>query len=396
MKKFWVLVPTTAIVLLNMLNPFFVNAETDMDINKKQYLVEGELVSREQMLSTLCQSDLNSIRFKVPTAVAGKNIDYYCTYSNRDSALEEMLKKYDDAITFMRKYVELPETFDSTNIDELQNGLYRIFELANDIPNRIVEELTEIQIFFDIYENDEVNDQIDELISAYNSATKMKKTNGERQEILNQIDELIPLYSENFGTIETARLNMQRVGQINVSAATQYAVKYASTPNRGQYHYFSNGDCTNFTSQILEAAGIQQIVYESEHSGWWHKKVVHANGHTVYTTHTHSRSWTMADVFARYMGVTLSTTSLQQWSRNVSQGDFIGLDFANDGNWNHVGYVTETGSLQSYESELGQYCIPYYDVKIAQHTSNYHDWTSSSKNSWETYAEKGRYGIIRG
>ena len=104
----------------------------------------------------------------------------------------------------------------------------------------------------------------------------------------------------------------------------------------------------------------------------------------------------MADTFARYMGVTLSTTSLQKWSRSLSEGDFIGLDFANDGSWDHVGYVTATGSLKSYESENGQYCIPYTDIKIAQHTSDYHDWISSSKNSWETYAEKGKFSIIRG
>lgn len=59
----------------------------------------------------------------------------------------------------------------------------------------------------------------------------------------------------------------------NQNAAIDYARQYALNPNHGPYHYFGiRGDCTNFTSQILEAAGVAQEVYDSEYMGWWHRK----------------------------------------------------------------------------------------------------------------------------
>ena len=390
--KILVLTSAAILAIFNLTQPFIAKINA-LEINEKKYLVEGKLVNREKLLSTLCNSSLNSINFRNPVTIGEKNIEYYCTYSNRDDALNEMTNKFNDAIQFMKQYIELPETLDSTNINELQYALNRIYEIVDEIPNRIVEQLSEIQIFLDIYDNNEVNDEIDKLISEYNLAKKnaIQTANAIRtQETLAKLDEIIPSYSENFNII--SKSSIMRVGQINVSAATNYAIKYATSPNTSDYHYFNRGDCTNFASQILEASGVKQIYYESVHSGWWHTK----KRALIGWTHEHSRSWTMADTFARYMGVTLSTTSLQKWSRSLSEGDFIGLDFANDGSWDHVGYVTATGSLKSYESENGQYCIPYTDIKIAQHTSNYHDWISSSKNSWETYAEKGKFSIIRG
>lgn len=60
---------------------------------------------------------------------------------------------------------------------------------------------------------------------------------------------------------------------INLLNKIDYARQYALNPNHGPYHYFGiRGDCTNFTSQILEAAGVAQEVYDSEYMGWWHRK----------------------------------------------------------------------------------------------------------------------------
>lgn len=146
-------------------------------------------------------------------------------------------------------------------------------------------------------------------------------------------------------------------------------------------------------SQILEYSGVQQAVYSSEYSGWWH-----TNNKILGTidNYKHSRSWTMADTFARYMGVTVSTTNLYSWSLGLNEGDFIALDFSNDGSWDHLGYVTaKSSSLLSYSVPSREVSLSYFNFKVAQHTSNYHEWANSSKNSWETYID-GRYGRIRG
>lgn len=87
------------------------------------------------------------------------------------------------------------------------------------------------------------------------------------------------------------------------------------------------------------------------------------------------------------MGVGYTTTSHSSFSKNIAKGDFIAADFENDGDWNHMGFVTDKKSSQSNG---------YYDYKVAQHTSNYHAWASSSTNGWDTIAgDGGKYGRVR-
>lgn len=56
-----------------------------------------------------------------------------------------------------------------------------------------------------------------------------------------------------------------------------------------------------------------------------------------------------------------------------------------------MAFVTDKKTTQStYNGKK------YYDYKVAQHTSNYHAWTSSSTNGWENLEDNGyTYGIIR-
>lgn len=71
------------------------------------------------------------------------------------------------------------------------------------------------------------------------------------------------------------------------------------------------------------------------------------------------------------MGIGYSTTNHESFSNNLKQGDFISADFTNDGSWDHSGFVTEMG---------GGLCTSsgnYINYKVAQHTSNYHEWVSS-------------------
>ena len=127
-----------------------------------------------------------------------------------------------------------------------------------------------------------------------------------------------------------------------------------------------------------------QEVYDSVHSIWWHKY----NPNAWLTKHTHSRSWTMADTFCRYMGIILTTTSHYSFSTNVFKGSIIAQDVSDDGDWDHVGFVT---AADNYVGSYG-----YYDYKVAQHTGNYHLWTSNSGHHWEDLESNGgRYGRIR-
>jgi hypothetical protein len=65
---------------------------------------------------------------------------------------------------------------------------------------------------------------------------------------------------------------------------------------------------------------------QNENLGWWHRNVT-STGPIIYPEHKYSISW-------------------------ISAGTYNGST--------------------------------YYDYKVAQHTNNYHAWTSSSTNGWET------------
>lgn len=59
-----------------------------------------------------------------------------------------------------------------------------------------------------------------------------------------------------------------------------------------------------------------------------------------------------------------------------------------DGDFNHVAFVVEADNYKvNYSEKI------YYDYKVAQHTSDYLEWISSSKNGWENIG--GRYAIVR-
>lgn len=70
------------------------------------------------------------------------------------------------------------------------------------------------------------------------------------------------------------------------------------------------------------------------------------------------------------------------------RGDIIANDDDSDGDWDHVGFVVVADNYADwYSGKL------YYDYKVAQHTRNYLEWTSSSNNNWETSG--GKYAIVR-
>lgn len=222
--------------------------------------------------------------------------------------------------------------------------------------------------FFDIFENKYVNEQINKVLS--------KETLGELE--LEQLYYLLPYDNEfvkqhqGVFSVDSSRVALNLTEEIN------YANSYAILPAPiGLYYYFRNGDCANFTSQILYAGGQPQVVTNSVYTGWWHKMVVGGTPSHPTFTHTHSRSWTFADDFIRYFGTLGTYTSHFSFSQNIVKGSYIGLDSNNDGNWNHVGFVMDKAS---YSSSLG-----YYDYLVAQHTTNYKKWTSSSGNHWEDY-----------
>ncbi|WP_353067165.1 amidase domain-containing protein [Arcanobacterium hippocoleae] len=128
---------------------------------------------------------------------------------------------------------------------------------------------------------------------------------------------------------------------------------------------FWDADCTNFASQILLAGGVDMDTYNDVYKGWWWK----GKGNR-------SVLWINANTFKNYMGSGYSTRSWRSFVSNVRSGDFIGVDFGNDGSVDHIGFVySKSGSR----------------LRIAQHTRNYLDWNGD----WPDSDNEGKYYRVR-
>ncbi len=345
---------------------------------------ESEVISYGNYCNSPLLNDLGIIIRNDTIKINGIDNPLFCTFEDGDEAIEKLKNKVPNILSEISELYSLDE-INNDNWKDYKNGMYSLIE-ENDNFNEGNIEFRTLRAFFDIYENYESNDII--LNSLNNVSYSNTKSNMDYAiELGNLLPYYAPLAKMSSNYINSNSIIMP-LASINVTPAVNYASTYATNPNKSDYHYFSNSDCTNFVSQILEASGVQQVVYESEHSGWWHKVTT---GWFGIKTHTHSRSWTLADTFSRYMGVGYTTKSHYSFSENIKKGDFIAADFDSDGDWDHTGFVTDKNSLPACHSDGD-----YYDYKVAQHTKNYHEWTSTSKNGWDSIGtDGGTYARVR-
>lgn len=296
----------------------------------------------------------------------------------KENMLKEFLNQEKALKTIKTKYLKILENIQKEyNLQELSENNWKKYYDYIKSSSINEEERFLLLSFFDIFENKYKNNEIKKILEDKNKDEK------EKNRIVAENLPYNSKFSKNYFKKIQEKQEKSLYSSFNINNAVKYAIKYAINANTNDYDNFS-GDCTNFVSQILEAGGINQDVYNSEYQGWWHKD--------NWYGHTHSVSWLRSDTFVRYMGVVDSTTDHFYFSTLLSKGNIIAKDNTNDGDWNHVGFVTKT---HNYVGNYG-----YFDYKVAQHSSNYHAWTSSSTNGWEINYNGGnnttpRYGKIR-
>lgn len=309
--------------------------------------------------------------------IEGTENALYIEFEEQNVAIEDLKNKIPVLLDDICQLYDLGELSDD-NWKQYQTAMYSLLELK---PRNYSEANGDIKIlraFFDIYENKYQNQSILNCLESMNNARAFDAL-AQSETLALMLPYTAPYVEERMASIRKSRAS------INVGAAINYAETYATTINYGEYAYFNGGDCTNFASQILEKAGVGQVVYDSEASGWWHKIYQNQLG---MDKHSHSISWVRADTFARYMGYSHVTYSNWSFSSYIETGDFAALDFTRDGSWDHIGFVT---NRDSYVGSYG-----YYDYKIAQHTSNYNDWASHDQCGWESVGlDGGNYAIVR-
>lgn len=310
--------------------------------------------------------------------IGGKANNLYREFANKNDAMADIKEKVSTLLKVLSTEYSLAPLTDE-NWKEYKDAMYMLFDSENKPENYDESniEFRTLRAYFDVYENSEKNDLILEKVNDLNHGQLSRSSNQETNEELALLLPYTEPYAQSF--IEVTNKNTAIRASYNVTDAINYADTYATSPNKPTYYYFSNGDCANFTSQILENAGVNQIVYDEVGKGWWHKRESGFLG--IGYKHTHSQSWSMADTFARYQGIMYTTTSHSSFKSNISKGSFIVADFENDGDWDHCGFVTDKTSS---------------DYKVAQHTSNYNAWANTSDNGWdEIGTDGGKYARVR-
>lgn len=328
---------------------------------------------REQSRINEIREELKALEKQDTVMLEGSRTALYREYENPSEALERLKERVPETLKRLQEQsTERLEDLSEQNWEKYE--LLAIpYETSWNIDQERWEEVIIILQFFDIYENTFQNNQIKGKIASISWFPSNKET---YTKDIKNIKMLLP-----FASISTRT----SIG-LNFNDAKNYAETYAKKPNKSQYDVFWK-DCTNFVSQILEAGGIAQEVYDDEYSGRWHKSEDHWWG----KSHTHSISFIRADTFAKYMGIWYTSTNHRNFSNNIRAGDIIGFDRWNDWDWEHMAFVTDKKWYEwTYNGKT------YSNYRVAQHTINYNDWVNEDSNGRENLEDQGyAYGRIR-
>ena len=334
----------------------------------------------------------------------------YPTFDDVDSALvtlESMIPEYYSLVeenvnlaeAYEYDYAELMETDFHVDVTQAVTAEVSISGEQMNVASQndsqaqeIIAEATEnletqkqvFDLFFDIYENKAQNEEI----KAYLESTP----NPDPETLAYMLPYNAPFSVEYF---ENAVPTAAAAQTFNVTNGTAYAVKWAEARNYPTYPSY-DGDCANFASQILIAGGIQMHESPSTDSGWWCRTVGTTNPGTSHIT---SKSWRLANNFVRFMGTSGNEyTSFYTFSTKVRAGDFIAYDGARDGSWDHVGFITTTGDVGTYNYRDDDNVVRskyYRTFCVAQHNTDYYAWVHSAKNNWELLDGKATFAIVR-
>ncbi len=294
--------------------------------------------------------------------------ELYRVFENPDKALMNYRSQNRRFLNVIAEYGDLP-AFDDKSFDNFVDTYYKMIGSKQLAPfaDRDSGRNSLFELFADIYENTQWNNEIIRTL-------RLEIPENERIILLSN---LLPYY-DPLVRKQNEKARYSSVSGFNISNGVTYADAYYFFPNT-QYHLYSQ-DCTNFASQILRFGGVAENDTGSQNSGWWYH---HQSG-----TDECSNSWRMVNAFSSYFGMYYSTKSHSNFVTNIRKGSFIVCDKADDGNWDHVGFVTDKST--TYSSSLG-----YYDYKVAQHTSNYNSWASSSINDWDELEDGTcRMGVV--
>lgn len=372
MNKKVISVAMASIMMVSAVNIAFAQEDTWGSIQVEPINNEFEVSGRI--------SDIDTVSTKNMVTIDDISIPFYPTFDNPDLAIENIVEQNKDFLKVLEKQYNLGP-LNPDNWDKYREACYN-YEVDLTADSQYMDSYWSLLSFFDIYENEDKNDEIIELINNINAGDRYSRQSND--ELYRELYFALPYNEELTETMRerVAKIDndiMTAASRYSVSKGVEYAEKYAVNYNPKYYDYSS--DCTNFVSQIISYAGVPET------SGWYWESA---------TKNGCSRAWRIADYFCKEFGIDYKNgKSFDTYSNQLSKGDVITYDVTNDLDWDHLGYVVAMGSQLT---DFGPLNLDFRDFKVAQHSNDYCKWASDTGWPRLKYDAdvKCVYGVIYG
>ncbi|MBO0441267.1 amidase domain-containing protein [Candidatus Enterococcus ikei] len=153
----------------------------------------------------------------------------------------------------------------------------------------------------------------------------------------------------------------------NLSAMNSYAKKFAMGYNSMQYPKYTNGDCTNFASQILERSGLMSVNKRNDSGQVWY---CDGNFNTTVAWRL-AHSWALYWTAEGYPTRTFGDRQTNQVNSYAKAGDFLAYFTRGTYQINHITYVNRKDGNGN--------------IRVSQHSGARYDDTWKNINVWSNY-----------
>lgn len=364
-----------------------IDDESDIEDGKNETATDSSQTSFNGASSSIIQCATSKETSIDPCAYSRKvilnlgslKIPLYPTFDDSEAAIKSVKDKYATFLSEIKNKYELSE-MTNENLEKYQEAIYKETntEDAVDWSEEYTNTYIALSSFFDIYENNRLNNylvnkaiSVNDISQLYSDTEFMTSLPYYAVDAITGTEGVVSLDNstiDDSSNIKEAVANSYyqvTPMSYSTSSAVDYAIEHASgkKPTNPNFAAFSN-DCTNFVSQVAWAGG------KSMTTNWYSRYISGVNWE-------YTRSWTVANDFVNYWGKDYTFSTHSSFAKKIKKGDYIGVDYENDGKWNHMGFVVKKGTDGTYDG------YKYCDYKVAQHNRAYLLWTSNPKNNWE-------------
>lgn len=385
-----------------------VNAES---INEDNNEVKVSVLKEEKAFkSDSVLEEIGEMHYSYVLAIDNKEIALYPTFKNSRTALMKIKEHCNASLRKIYEAYNLKElSFDNWydiysvlgDFEGVINDEYQENKLSDEEYKILSRDIVNLNMFFDIYENEFQNENIISLSNRCNSNLKendsvkayhyLSLAIDELPEIEFDSNELLNYSSKILKTTQSESTTQSCPGneKFSVTKGVAYADKYATKTNYVDFGRCDAGDCTNFTSQIKYRGGVPKYKKYGE-KGAWSYQMDYSVNKPIFK---YSVRWCRASSFVKFFErkYTYKTssygnkrTAFIKFSNAVKKGSFIAFDKTNDGDFDHNAFVSHVHHKgEDKRRPIEYHGKTYLDFKVAQHSNDYNAWVSAGKNSWE-------------